>query len=308
VAFTLKPGKPIGRELRRIVRKQLDRASKRLLHDHSDEAVHEARKSVKKVVAVMTLLDQVGSAPPRKDAKRVRAARRALSTLRDAVAILTTFDHLRSRFTKRVPEHTSAMIRAHLARRKSTITRQAQRDGSIARVTKQLQQVRRAAKRWPAPTIKLPELPEVFKRSFRASRKAMRRARVRRGSSDFHRWRKRAKTLWYQLRLAEHLVADLGEQIGELKQLGTELGKEHDLVVLRSTLAGDADLQRLSSEVEQLIAMSLALQAELRRDSFVLGTDLHAASPKAFAKDLRRRLMPDRSSRKQATPARRTAV
>src|SRR5438094_167109 len=92
MAFALKSGKSIGRQLKRIARKELGRASKCLLREHSEESVHEARKSVKKVEAVLRLFDQVGFAPERKDVKRLRAARRVLSPLRDADAIRETFE------------------------------------------------------------------------------------------------------------------------------------------------------------------------------------------------------------------------
>jgi CHAD domain-containing protein len=79
--------------------------------------VHESRKSVKKVEALARLLDHVGFAPPRKEVKRLRAARRSLSRVRDADVAIETFDRLRSRFSHRIPEHTSAMIETLTIRR-----------------------------------------------------------------------------------------------------------------------------------------------------------------------------------------------
>ena len=87
MSFALKPGESIRRELRRIARKELGSASERLLEGHrDDDDVHEGRKSVKKVEALVRLLDQIGFAPAKKDVKRLRAARRTLSRLRDADA------------------------------------------------------------------------------------------------------------------------------------------------------------------------------------------------------------------------------
>jgi hypothetical protein len=120
----------------------------------------------------------------------------------------------------------------------------------------------------------------------------MRRAQITGQASDFHAWRKRVKNLWYQLRLAARLVSGLSRQIEEFKALETALGEEHNLVVLRKKLTSDRALHRISSKIDSLTAMSMALQEELRRSAVVLGTRLHKATPKAFEKDLRRRLRP----------------
>jgi CHAD domain-containing protein len=304
MAFALKPRKSISRQLKRIARKELGNAADRLLQDPRDaDDVHEGRKSVKKVEALAKLLDQIGFAPPRKDVKRLRAARRTLSRVRDADAIIETFDHLQSRFAHQIPEHTAAMIRTHLTRRKSTMTRRAQAGaGSLARAGKTLRKIRRSAKHWSAPSIDLSELPQVLRRSFRASRKAMKRAQTRGRAPDFHDWRKRVKNLWYQLRLAERLVAGLSTQLEQFRELETALGKEHNLVVLRTKLTRDRGLRKIRSEINRLRALSTALQEELRRAALVLGTRLHKISPKEFARDLGRRLRPKGTRRRKPSP------
>jgi CHAD domain-containing protein len=306
-AFALKPGKPIKRELTRLARKELGRAAERLRQDRPDhDAAHQGRKSVKKVEALAKLLDQIGSGPPRKDVKHLRAARRALSRVRDAAIVIETFDRLHSRFSDQIPQHTSAMIRAHLARRKSMVTRRAQATaGSLARAAKTLRKIRRSAKRWAAPSIDPSELPRLLRSSFRASRTAMRRAQTRGRATDFHDWRKRVKNLWYQLRLAERLVSGLSTQIAEFEELETALGEEHNLVVLRTRLTRDRNFRRIRVHVDRLTAMSTALQGELQRAALVLGTRLHKRSPKKFANDLRRRLRPMGTPRRKPSPQKR---
>jgi CHAD domain-containing protein len=304
MSFALRPGKPITRELKRIARKELGGASKRLLQDHrDDDDVHEGRKSVKKVEALAKVLDQIGVAPPRKDVKRLREVRRTLSKLRDADAVIETFDHLRSRFAHRIPEHTSAIIRTHLSRRKSQMTHRAQAgSGRLTRAGRTLRKIRRSAKQWVAPSIDVAELPDVLRRTFRASRKAMKRAQTRGRAADFHEWRKRVKDLWYQLRLAERLVSGLGSRIEEFRALETALGEEHNLVVLRTKLTRERGLRNIKSHINRITAMSTAVQQELRRSALVLGTQLQKLTAKQFAKDLRRRLRP------KGTPRRRPSL
>jgi CHAD domain-containing protein len=302
MSFCLKPDRPIGRELKRLARKELGGTAERLLEDkRDDEAVHESRKSVKKVEALAALLDQMGEAPPRRDIKRLRASRKALSPLRDAEAIVQTFDRLRSRFSGRLPEHTSGIIRKQLLRRKTTIARRAQASsGSLARTVKVIKKIRRSAKRWGGGSAELSDMPGVLKQSFRAARKAMKEAQVDGTSPGFHDWRKCVKTLLYQLRLLERLVAGMSRRIDGFRELETALGEEHNLAVLRGTLQRDRRLRPIHSHVESLTAMSMAFQEELRRTALVLGARLLEPSPKAFAKDLRRRIRPHGTRRRKS--------
>jgi hypothetical protein len=223
--------------------------------------------------------------------------------VRDADAIIETFDQLQSRFEQQIPEHTAAMIRSHLTRRKSAIARRAQAGaGSLARAGRTLRKIRRSARHWPVPSIDLRELPRVLRRSFRASRKAMARAQARGRAPDFHDWRKQVKNLWYQLRLAERLVAGLSTQLAEIKELQTALGTEHNLVVLRTQLTQDRALRNIKSEINQLRVLSTALQEEMRRAALVLGTRLYRTSPREFARDLRQRLRPKGTRRRKPSP------
>src|SRR5262249_59732979 len=62
MSFQLRPGEPLRKTTRRIVRKQIDAALEELTGANKgprDEAVHEARKSLKRVRAVLRLVRPV---------------------------------------------------------------------------------------------------------------------------------------------------------------------------------------------------------------------------------------------------------
>ena len=88
--------------------------SPRALAAQFESAVHESRKSVKKVRAVAAFLEQAGAKLPRKDRKRLKSAARALSRLRDSAAIIDTFDRVRRRYPKQLSEHTYGILRRGL--------------------------------------------------------------------------------------------------------------------------------------------------------------------------------------------------
>jgi CHAD domain-containing protein len=308
MAFALEPGKSIRRQLIRIARKELGRASRCLLAGQDSDAVHEARKSVKKTEAIVSLLDRLGFTAPRKDARRLGAARHALSVLRDGDALIETFDGLRSRSPSRIPEHTAALISRRLTGARSTTEARAHSVGRLTQVAIQLRKTRRAAQGWAVPSLDPEDLPSVIAREYRASRKAMIRARTRRRADDFHGWRKRVKTLWYQLRLAEPLMPGAGATIKRLKQLEVILGEEHNVAVLGQRLSSDSALVELRSKIAAPRAVLIAREKELRRAALALGARLLGDPPNRFKKILRRRLQPKASDQGKPTPRRSRAA
>jgi CHAD domain-containing protein len=106
VSFELHHRKHIEDELTKIVRQQLRTAAHALTTSEGSQfqsAVHESRKSIKKVRAVAAFLTQAGAKLPRRDRKRLKSAARALSRVRDSTAIIDTFDRVRRRYPKQLP-------------------------------------------------------------------------------------------------------------------------------------------------------------------------------------------------------------
>ena len=99
MAFRLKADKPVRRGLRRLAAKQFKDARDRLrgAGRPTDEAIHEARKSLKKARAIVQIIDADAGRHLGGTMKRLRAVNRTLSALRDADAILGIFDKLRTR-------------------------------------------------------------------------------------------------------------------------------------------------------------------------------------------------------------------
>jgi CHAD domain-containing protein len=115
----------------------------------------------------------------------------------------------------------------------------------------------------------------------------MKRALVTGQSATLHRWRKELKTLWYQLRLTGPLMTGVSPLIAEVHRLETELGDDHNLVVLEATLRGCRELRSMRAEIRQIDRLAARMRQPLRRRAFALGRRLHARKPKAFARWLR---------------------
>ena len=250
-------------------------------------AVHESRKSLKKVRAVSALLTEAGAKLPRKDRKRVKSSARALSRVRDSTAIIDTLDRVRRRYPKQLTEHTYETLRWGLVRARDRIEARAQRDGVVAEAAERLEKTRKSARKWTSPSIKWSGMIAIVADSYRRSRNAMQRARVTGQSATLHRWRKELKTLWYQLRLARPLMIGVAPLIAALNRLETELGDDHNLVVLGATLRGCRDLRSMRADMRQIDRLAARMRQPLRRRAFALGRQLHVRTPEAFARWLR---------------------
>jgi CHAD domain len=290
MSFELHQRKHIEDELTKIVRQQLRNAAHALTTSagsHFQSAVHESRKSVKKVRAIAALLKQAGVKLPRRDRRRLKSAARALSRVRDATAIIDTFDRVRRRYPKQLREHTYASLRRGLVAARDRGEARAQRDGVVAEAAERLEKTRKSAKEWTSHSLNWPDLIATVTVSYRRSRNAMKRARVTGQSATLHRWRKELKTLWYQLRLARPLTTGVAPLIAALNKLETELGDDHNLVVLGATLRGCRDLRSMRAEMRQIDRLAARMRQPLRRRAFAHGRQLHVRKAEAFARWLR---------------------
>src|SRR5262245_22442624 len=83
MAFRLRPDESVSRGLRRLARDELQSARTELRNRRirRDDAVHEARKSVKKVRAILELMDEDGGHGLDRCEKRLRSVNGMLSEL-----------------------------------------------------------------------------------------------------------------------------------------------------------------------------------------------------------------------------------
>ena len=98
-----------------------------------DEAIHEARKSVKKVRAIVQLIETDDGRGIGGGKKRLRAANRALSHVRDADVMILTLQKLLDRWPHLLSEHTLARVRHQLAAHKDAVARGSGSPGLVER-------------------------------------------------------------------------------------------------------------------------------------------------------------------------------
>jgi CHAD domain-containing protein len=253
----------LAASVKRVAGDQLGAAADGL-EDPDDpvEAVHDARKRMKKTRALLRLARPAMRADAfRAYNRELRDQGRALSGARDADVMVETIDALAAHNTRRVK-------RAHfMAVRGRFVTGAAgalpeHRVGALAH----------SADRWPLGAISSETLVDAATTTYRRGRKAAAKPAT---TENLHEWRKRVKDLWYQARLLG--IKRLGKDAKALSKL---LGSDHDLAVLGAQLAADDPLQPLIAD----------RRAELQKEARMLGERVYEDPPKAFSKRVRKRL------------------
>jgi CHAD domain-containing protein len=258
------------------------------------EAVHEARKSLKKSRALLRLV-RPGLPKPtyRRENGTLRDAGRLVSGARDADVMVETVEALAERYAGRIPAADFDGLRDHL-RAASLAGRAAAATGDgRVRAVSMLAGVSDRIDDWPLERADWATVAAGMKRAYRAGRQAFAGLGEDPTVEDLHDWRKRVKDLWYHERLIEPAWPEaLAGQAEEAHRLSEMLGDDHDLAVLARLLAGaDGEPPPVPADPARLVALVGERRAELQDSARHLGSLIYAERPKAFARRIRRVLL-----------------
>jgi len=285
MAYRLEPHEPLSEGLKRVAAEELESAHKGLTGDgERDKAVHEARKSFKKLRAVLRLVrSDLGGKRYRDLNTRFRDAGRELSALRDAEVLVRTLGALEAHFTDQVCASTFSGVRKVLEKRQREAAKGMNR--KLKGVAQTVAAAQGEVAGWPIGdgwSSVSPNLGRVYERGAAAFEEAYESP----SDEGFHEWRKCVKDLWYHLRLLNPLwppvMTALAEEAGRLSDL---LGEEHDLAVLGQTLTEDPAAFD-PTEVEALLALIEGRRKHLRDEAEPLGRRFYVESPKRFVRRL----------------------
>jgi CHAD domain-containing protein len=275
MAFQMRSDESVARGLRRLARKELRAAQEQLERSTppQDEAIHEARKSLKKVRAIVELVDADDGRGLGGCRKLIRRVNRPLSRIRDADAMLEILAKLRDRNRSLFDEHTLARLKRRLASYRGES--QDAVDDRWKRVIRDLSTLGRRSKRWHLRHHGFRALAAGIDATYRRGRKVLARAQRHQRADDFHEWRKQAKALWYQLRLLEPCSADIRDEVRTLDKIGDWLGDDHNVVVLCAELSKDTSI----CDIERLRRAANRFQCEARRKAVAAAARIYQRTP-----------------------------
>lgn len=290
--FQLKHDEPVPEGIKRIAGEEIGRAIQHLNGKSGvsrDEAVHEARKCIKKVRALLRLVTPGISGLVALENRRLRDAGRRISGLRDAGALIPVFDGLKKHLKGKLGGRSLASIRRALLLHKHHLEEEVGNPESMRNLAATLVQIRQSVKRWPLQADGFSAIEGGLEQTFRAGRKALAQARKRGGREDFHEWRKRVKDHWYHVRLLEKLWS--GAMQGyehSLKELEHALGEDLNLAILRDRiLAGPA--AKATGQMRDLLLGAIdSAQKDLRQRALAIGDKIYATKPRKLTRRIRR--------------------
>lgn len=283
MAYHLKAGESVPAEIKRIVREQIDAAVRELSgrrNGNRDEAIHEARKRIKKIRAAMRLVQSELGDTYRIENARFRSVARRLTEFRDAGSIIEIFDHLRDKYKDDLVDGSLESIRKALIARKEEAEQRANIDKVLDELADDLRAASKRVKAWPLQTDGFPAIAPGLEGVFRKGRNALALVRKHPDPVRHHDWRKRVKDHWYHVRLLEDVWIDVLEGYEKsLKELETWLGDDHNLAVLRDTIVGNPNAFGSDKVVNLCLDLIDKYQKELRDDAASQGERIYDESP-----------------------------
>jgi CHAD domain-containing protein len=288
-SFRLDPGEPVPEEVRRVARGRIDHAVDELRGKSGssrEEAVHEARKDMKKLRALLRLVrGELGDRAYRGENESFRDTARELSGVRDADVMLATLGQLEERYGE-LPGAGRRLRPALVAHRFRMSAGSLKPAAKAAAET--LAEARERVADWPLDTDGFEAFEEGLGRVYRQGRRAFRAARKQPTDERMHEWRKRVKDLWYHLSLLQDTWKPVvGALADEAHELSDRLGDDHDLAVLREWAHEHAT--SLDGDDPVLRGFDVILQSrrkELQDEAFAYGARLYADKPSVFVSRL----------------------
>jgi CHAD domain-containing protein len=288
--YRLKASESVPEGIKRIVVEEIESATEQLSRNNGknrDEAIHEARKSVKKIRGALRLVQPDIGPSYCKENRRLRDLGRQLSQFRDAAAIIETFDSVIEKYKDSLQKNTLGSIRRGLDKSKRETEQNLDVDKVVKGAIATLSAARRRVRTWPLKSDGFRAIAPGLKTTFRRGRRVMTTAQSDPRPENYHEWRKRVKDLWYHIRLLESLwTGVMHAHEASLKDLETWLGDDHNLVVLREKLESKPEDYGDGKDIEVFLALADQHQKELRENAISLGQRVYEEKPRQFIKNI----------------------
>jgi len=290
MGYHIEKGESLATAFGRIAAEEIDLAMAQSRRLHRGEAVHNARKALKRLRA---LLRSLRVAFPKKlfraENRHIAATCRRISPLRDVHVQLRTLGKL-----KAAAGPAGDHIRRQLLRQQSSFIR---RIPALRKTVRALLEVsRQSLASWPLRKATAEDLASGLKRIYKQGREAFKAARKSPTPGHLHAWRKKTKSLGYGLEMIKNLGSgELSKMIRCSDILTEALGDDQDLFMVLRALDKE-HRSNPASDFDRLANRISLKRAKRQKRAFKLGEKVYGEKPGGFEKRLDRYL---RRARKQ---------
>ena len=278
-------------EVQRVAAEEIGAALRHLeARDDPDAGLHECRKQLKNLRALLRLVRSGDREFVRKETDRYRAASAQLAGAREAAALIETLDRLASAFPDETPDGALAAYRGRLVARRAGMP-----DGNFSADIDAAASACRAGL-GEIGKLALPERPEKaadmladgVRKTLRRAANALRSAQAHGGQADFHDLRKAFKAHSEHLSvLRKFWPSPVKARRKAVDAFTEKLGELNDIFVLGALLRDEPpDSQAETRLLEELCDRS---ERKLRKTCLAAAPKLFRDSPKRSARKLARR-------------------
>jgi CHAD domain-containing protein len=282
MSYRIKKGESLAAAFGRIASEELKQARAELRRPNHAEAVHSARKALKRLRALLrSLRVTIPRDVFRAENRRIADAGRKISPLRDVYVQLRTLGKLKGDSSLAGEQVRRQLLQQQcLIMRRIPVLRKTVR--AMLDVSRQELTLR------PLPRTRPRDVAAGLKRIYRQGREAFKNAR-RLGTPDaLHAWRKKAKSLGYGLELIRRLGdARLGGMLDCTDDLTEALGNDHDLFMVLRALQQE-NRHAPAGDYKSLARRIALKRAKLQKRAFKLGRKLYDEKPGPFGRRLDR--------------------
>lgn len=300
--FALTPGESLAGGLRRLSVSQFEHALDGF-NDPAvarDIAVHEMRKSTKRVRALLRMVrPTIGEKVYRYENGALRDASAIVAGVRDGVVMVKSVQRLRDRYQRLLAPGVFQTTEERLRQRHQRVADRVLNDDEIlGQIQNALYKARSRYAAWPVdpddPRSGKYLVPHRFAAigpgigaTYARGREEMKASFEQPLAENFHMWRKRVKYLRHQMEIVAPLWWEVvGGLAVSLDTLGEVLGEEHDLAELTRLATSVPDLVPDPDERSLLLSLAHHRRQELQGAARVIGSRIYAESPAQFTRRL----------------------
>jgi CHAD domain-containing protein len=287
MSYQLKASESVPKGIKRIVSKQIEKAINELAATDDlgmDEAVHQARRRLKKIRAVVRLVrDRLGKKTYQRENARFRDLGGSLASLRDGGVRIKTLDSLTAHYADTIEPDTFSDIARELRVDYRREYQNVVDEGITIAVKNQLKDAKEEIADWAISPKGWSAIDSSFKRVYKRGYQALDVVRSHPNVENLHDLRKRVKYLRYQLKILSPIWPKITEAwIDRTHELSDYLGEDHDLAVLKQLVLAQPERFDRQNSLSILANLIDRRREELQSAAIFLGRRIYTEKPSAF--------------------------
>lgn len=252
---------------------------------NGEQNIHEVRTTIKRLRALLRLIrPAIDSKIFNRENARLRMAAGLLSLARDTEVARETLKTLP--VSNQTDQEAVSSVLSSLESRGDVPN---DPDKIMAEVRRCLEQTRRNFHGLEPAGTDREILESGLGTVYREGRKRMKIAIKRRQDDGFHRWRIRAKNLYYELQFLESVWPEgLRRLLSHLSTSQEQIGADHDVAVLRTWLKQKPQAFGDTKMVQRVVSCLDNRTQKVRQAAVPLGRRIWREKPRRFAREVAR--------------------